>query len=284
MEVEEKPDEKSEGLEEGKQEVEEKPEEESSEESQSTEKPGEEESETVVMIGDEEPEEQKEAPPWIKDLRKQNREQKKEIKKLREQVQVSSVKKIDDPGKKPTLEDFEYDPDEFEKSLSAWVDNKKKFEEKVSAQENQQKEEEKSFQAKVTSYQEQKLELELDKEEIEEAEQVVYDLMSTNQIASVVTYSKKPALMFVALGKNPKKAKELSEIKDPIKFAIAVAELEKNVKVTQRKPATAPERTLNGGGPVMSAGDKELERLRKKAEETGDYTEIAAYRNKQKKA
>jgi hypothetical protein len=49
-----------------------------------------------------------------------------------------------------------------------------------------------------------------------------------------------PALVVYALGKNPKKAKELSEIKDPVKFAFAVAKLEKELKVTNRRAAPHP--------------------------------------------
>ena len=45
-----------------------------------------------------------------------------------------------------------------------------------------------------------------------------------------------------ALGKNPKKAKELGEITDPVKFAFAVAKLETQLTVTSRKQVPPPEK------------------------------------------
>lgn len=240
-----------------------------------------EESETVVLIGDEEPEQTEEAPQWIKDVRKQNREQAKEIKRLNKQLQSDTVEIINAPGEKPKLEDFDFDPEEYESAYNEWVDKKNKYDIDLITKKTRKEDEEKSFQEKVKSYQKQKSELAFD--DVEEAEQLVYDLMDVRQIGSIVTYAKTPALVLYALGKNPKKTKELSEINDPVKFAIAVADLEKKLTVTQRKPGTKPERILSGSGPVMNAGDKELTRLRTEAEKTGNYTKVREYRDKQKK-
>jgi hypothetical protein len=243
-----------------------------------------EETETVVMIGDEEPEPKEEAPQWVKDLRVKNRELTKENKRLKQQKESESAQKINAPGEKPKLEDFDFDPDKFERALNEWVDKKNKYENDLLTQENQKKDEEAKFQEKVKAYQKQKSELVFDPAEVEEAEQIVHDLMSVNQIGSIVTYANNPALVLVALGKNPKKAKELSSINDPVKFAIAMAEVEGKLKVTQRKPATKPERTVTGSGPVLTAGDKELERLRAEADKTDDMSKVVAYRRKMKQS
>ena len=90
--------------------------------------------------------------------------------------------------------------------------------------------------------------------------------------------------MIYALGKNPKKAKELAAIADPVKFAFAVAKLEAQLKVTNRKPSPPPpERVISGTGRVSGAVDSTLERLREEAARTGDMSKVVAYR-RQKRA
>jgi hypothetical protein len=81
-----------------------------------------------------------------------------------------------------------------------------------------------------------------------------------------------------ALGKNLKKAKELSEITDPVKFAFAVAKLEKDLKVTNRKAAPPPEKIVSGTGRSSGAVDSTLERLRAEAEKTGNMTKVIQYK------
>jgi hypothetical protein len=86
-----------------------------------------------------------------------------------------------------------------------------------------------------------------------------------------------------ALGKNPKKLKELASITDPVKFAFAIAKLETQLKVSNKKPAPPPEKVVGGTAPIRGAVDSTLERLRADAERTGDYSKVFAYR-KQKRA
>ena len=91
-----------------------------------------------------------------------------------------------------------------------------------------------------------------------------------------------PALVVYALGKNPKKAQELASIKDPVKFAFAVAKLEKDLKVTNRRAAPPPERVVSGTGRVSGAVDSTLERLREEASKSGDMTKVLAYKLKKR--
>ncbi|MCY1427445.1 hypothetical protein D9M71_432910 [compost metagenome] len=90
------------------------------------------------------------------------------------------------------------------------------------------------------------------------------------------------ALVVYALGKNAAKAKELAAIKDPVKFAFAIAKLETQLKVQAKKSAPAPERTVSGSAPKSGAVDSSLERLREEAAKTGDYSKVTQYRKQQK--
>jgi hypothetical protein len=93
-----------------------------------------------------------------------------------------------------------------------------------------------------------------------------------------------PALLVYALGKNPKRAKELASIKDPVKFAFAVARLETQLKVTKRKASSKPDPKITGTGRVSGAVDSTLERLRADAERTGDYSKVFQYKKQKRSA
>jgi len=54
------------------------------------------------------------------------------------------------------------------------------------------------------------------------------------------------------------------------------------LKVTNRKPATAPEKVLTGTGSTSGSVDSTLDKLRAEAEKTGDYTKVTAYKRKLK--
>ncbi len=81
-----------------------------------------EETELVVSIGNEEPqpdpvaEEARQAPEWVKELRKQNREQQKRIRELERSMQAPAAQgeTTTAPPKKPTLQDVDYDTGAYE--------------------------------------------------------------------------------------------------------------------------------------------------------------------------
>ena len=50
------------------------------------------------------------------------------------------------------------------------------------------------------------------------------------------------------------------------------------MKVTNRKAAPPPEKTVRGNGAVSGTVDSQLERLRAEAEKTGNYTKVNAYK------
>lgn len=92
-----------------------------------------------------------------------------------------------------------------------------------------------------------------------------------------------PALMIRALGQHPAKLAELAKIKDPFELAAAVARMEGAVKVTRKAPA--PDRAQRGSAAMPAGGtDKELEKLEKEAEHTGNRTKVIAHKNALKAA
>jgi hypothetical protein len=102
------------------------------------------------------------------------------------------------------------------------------------------------------------------------------------QQAVIVKAADNPALVLYSLGKHPAKLAELSQITDPLKMAAAVARLEGGLKVMPKRKPPEPEEIASGTASVSHGKDKELERLEKEAERTGDRTKLIAYKARQK--
>ena len=239
--------------------------------------------EITVTIGDEPVEEDKEAAPeWVRDLRKKNREDQKRIRELEARLaQQQAPQAAAAPSKKPELEDFDYDTSKYEASLSDWFDKKRRYEEQLSAAQRQEQEMQESWQNKLQGYAQARTSLKV--KDFEDAESTVAEMLNVTQQGVVIQGAENPALVIYALGKNPKKAKELASIDDPVKFAFAIAKLETQLKVTGKRTPPPPEKTVGGTAPIRGAIDSNLERLRQDAERTGDYSKVYAYK-KQKKA
>lgn len=242
----------------------------------------------VVTIGDEKPpvedEEEKTAPKWVKDLRKQTKEQAKRIRELeqeREAAKATSAPKVPELGPKPTLEGCDWDADDFEQQLLDWTERKRKVEESKQEAVKKQEEEQKAWQGKLSRYAETQANLKA--KDFADAEESVKGVLDETQHAIIVQAAKDPAQMVYALGKNPKRAAELASIKNYVEFAFALGELSKEIKVTTRKAPPPPEGKVRSGSASISGSvDSTLERLRADAEKSGDYSKVTQYRKQQR--
>ena len=241
--------------------------------------------EVVVSIGEEAPphEEHTPAPEWVKELRKTNRELQRQNRELQGRLQAAPPEtKPVVIGTKPKLEDHDYDADKYEEALTSWFERKRQAEEVNAKQEAEVMNQQKAWQAKLDGYGKAKAELRV--KDFEDAEEVAQQVFSITQQGVLLQGADNPALVVYALGKNPAKAKELAEINDPVKFAFAVAKLEKDLKVTNRRQAPAPERIVTGTGRSSGAVDSTLERLREEAARTGNMTKVIQYRAQKRSA
>jgi hypothetical protein len=229
------------------------------------------------------PEDDAKAPGWVKDLRKSNREKERENRKLREQLaKLSSAAEpaAVELGKKPTIEGADYDSAVYERQLIDWVEKKRAVEERQKSIEAERQKEQEAWNATLETYGQNRKSLKV--KDFEEAELVVQDELSNTQQGMILQGADNPALLIYALGKNPKKAKEIASIKDPVKFAFAVAKLETQLKVKNRKAAAAPERVIQGSARSSGAVDSTLERLREEAARTGNMDKVMQYKRQQK--
>ena len=251
-----------------------------------TEQHEEESDEVVVSIGEEAPpaEEEQRAPEWVRELRKANREKERRIRELEARLQTTAQteNKPVSLGPKPKLEEFDYDADRFEQALDAWHDRKRQHDLQTEMVRQAELQQHQAWQAKLDSYSKAKAELRV--RDYEDAEAIAQEVFNVTQQGVILQGAENPALVIYALGKNPEKAAELAKNTDPVKFAFAVAKLEKELKVTNRRAAPAPERVIQGTGRVSGAVDSTLERLREEAARTGNMTKVIQYKAQKRAA
>lgn len=242
----------------------------------------------VISIAGEPPapedDEEVRAPEWVRDLRKNYREEKRRAKDLEQKLarfetQAPGAATL---GPKPTLEKVDYDTDRYEKELANWYEKKRQHDDREVSVRSEQQAVQKEWERKLEGYQSAKAGLKV--RDFEFAEDVVQDNLSVMQQGMIVQGADNAALVVYALGKNPKKAKELASITDPVKFAFAVAKLETQLKISNRKAQVSPERKISGTGRPSGAVDSTLDRLRADAEKTGDYSKVFQYKKQKQKA
>ena len=243
----------------------------------------EEQEQIVISIGDEqlvEPEEITKAPEWVKELRKANREKEKKIRELEQKLnqQTTPEKKREILGKKPTLEDHDYDAEKFEAALSDWVIQKQRVERQIEEEKKAEQDQIFAWNKRLQEYEKAKAELPV--EDYDDAFNKVSQLFNQTQLGIIVQGAENPALVMYALGKKPEKAAELAKLSDPVKFAFSVARLQGEIKmgnVTRKSPPPPPEtRIVSGTG--RSNVDKNLEALEREADRTGDRTRVYEYK------
>lgn len=241
------------------------------------------EDEVVIQVGDEEAptsHEKEEAPEWVKELRRKNRELSKRNRELELNSQKpQEVKPV--LRQKPTLEGCDYDTERLEKELESWFSEKTTHEQSLKKIEDEAKAQNEDFQSKVATYNETKSKLKV--ANFDDLEEDAIKHLTVIQQGILIQGAKNPAVLVAALGANGGKlAAELSTIKDPVKFAFAAAELETKLKVTTRKPPQ-PETTLKSGSPASAVNDLHLTKLEEEAERTGDRTKVIQYKRSLKK-
>ena len=143
----------------------------------------------------------------------------------------------------------------------------------------EQEQQQRSWQEKLSGYAKAKAELKV--KDYDDAEALVQEQFNVTQQGILLQGLDNPALVVYALGKNPKRAKELASITDPVRFAAAAGKLEAQLKVTNRPKPPAPPRVVTGSAPITGTVDSNLDRLRAEADKTGDYTKVIRYKQQQ---
>lgn len=242
--------------------------------------------EVIIQVGDEEApaseqEKVEEAPEWVKELRRTNREDKKRIRELELKLNGTQQQPKTVLPPKPTLESCDFDSERLEKALDDWYGIKSVHEKELAKVEEESTKQQQEYNNKVNTYNEAKAKLKV--KNFDDLEEDTVKHLSVVQQGILIQGAKNPAVLVAALGaNNGKLAAELATIQDPIKFAFAAAELETKLKVTSRK-APPPETTFKSGAPTSATQDLHLKKLEEEADRTGDRTKVIQYKRSLKK-
>ena len=231
-------------------------------------------------------EEAKEAPSWVKELRKKHRESERERQKLEKELAQAKAKlepALEPLPDRPKFEDFAYDEDKYEAALSEWHSNKLKHESKQQQERQKAEAVQQQFEERRQAYHTRKSEIAQKAPDMAEAEELVTAMFDETKQGILLTAADDPAQLIYALGKNPKKLQDLASIDDPIRFTAEAAKLEARMKVTKRTPTATPERKVQGSASATSS-ENHLERLRKEAEQSGDYSKVIAYKRERRQS
>lgn len=188
-----------------------------------------------------------------------------------QKTQVPAPAKID-VGKKPDLwDDCEGDPDKFEEELDAYkkrvADAKDKEVEANKAVEQNRE----TFATDYRIYEQQKAKL----PNIEVAEAAIESALSQDQQSILLMAAKQKGALIDALGKHPKKLAELAKITHVVKLAVAIADMERGLKMKIVRKGIEPEEKMRGTA-NMAPDQKTAKKnaILDKMAKGGDVTEL----------
>ena len=252
------------------------------------------EEELIVTIGEETPPQEEidenSAPDWVRKVRANDREKtrklrqtERELEETRQKLASYEQQKQTQLGPKPTLEACDYDADLFERRLDAWkerqaVANRQQAE----AREAEAKLQE-HFNSKFETYNARKKEVAAKHfRDFDEVEETVLHALNDTKRGLLLAHAKDPALLFYAIGKKEQVLQNLAKMENVAEFIWTAAQVERDLKITSRKPSSAPEKSVKGSASTVGS-DKRLDQLYDEAARTGDLNKVRAYKASLKK-
>lgn len=203
----------------------------------------------------------------LRDATKAARAEARELKaKLaeREAVQPAAQPEV----KRPTMEDCGFNEESYADKMAEYLSAKAAADAKKATEAAEAKAREAAYQDKLTRYHAERPKVGVD----DDAQAKVVGALTAQQQTALMDASGDPAKVVAALAKTPKVLAELAGIKEIHRFTYRLAQIEGKITVTTKEPPP-PESKLRGGVAAeapINAGS--LEKLRQKAEATGDYS------------
>lgn len=212
-----------------------------------------------------------EAPEWVKKVREENRELKRQLKQRESQQFEQQVLR-----EKPTLDDHDYDSDAFEQDYAQWLTEKQQVDAQVHAERQKYQQYHERYKADVDA-------IKAKAPDYDEIELSVVDVLSEQKQGLLQMLVDNPAKVVYALGKNsPAQLERLSKL-DDIQFAkqIVLMEMQMSSKTKSRNQNKPKPKTHELEGAAGGA-DTRLAKLEAEADRTGDRSKVAAYKKQLK--
>jgi len=219
----------------------------------------------------------------IRDFRKRNRELAAENARLRAQHEASPLVLTDEVvGPVPTLESCDWDENRLADAMEARARKAIEIDRNRAAREEAAAKQAAADAEELASYV--KARAALGARDYEDAEAAFVEAVPNVAYQRlIVRASDNPAAVIYALYRSPAKLAELAAITDAAKLAAAIGKMEARLKVVKKSTVQA-ERRVTGAAPVSGTAkgsyEANLEKLRAKAEVTGDLTPVLEYKRK----
>lgn len=216
--------------------------------------------------------------PLVKKLRKVTRNQQKELKSIRSELErfknqsKNESQYISEPVY-PKMEDYDFDDEKHQEAV-------KKYTKDLALFEAQNAKLVEAYKSQLARYEEQKKALKIN--DFDKYQNVVINALSVDK-QNLILETDKPALVVYALAKQPSLLNELSGLsKEKFIYKIAQIENKTQVNTVKKTPKTKPEKLLTNTKTGTSDSKSTEDALYKKCAETGDFTEYHKYINKGK--
>lgn len=220
-------------------------------------------------------------PTLVKHLRSTIKEKDKELKELRRHTPTPQQAAPLQAPRMPQLSDdgIDYDETVFQQKMQEWSTESARFQSNQADQQRQQQQLQQRHQQKLQQYQERSKALKVSN--FQQAEKAVLDEVPEQIQGAILHYAEKPELVVLALGRNAELRKQMADATDPVEIGRLIGTIESKAKTmpkAKNNAATVP--TVKGGN---GAALNSLDKLREKAQETGDYSAVIAAKRKAKK-
>lgn len=176
-------------------------------------------------------------------------------------------------GDRPTREQFDWDDDAYDQAIDEWNERRLRAQQQAEQPTDLQAEAKQDVERLTTGI------TTLQFADAQEVAPAALEALTPEQQFVIASAAKEPAKLIYALGKNPDRLKALQDIKNPVKFIAEVARMETQMTTRTRTPPP-PENVRSGDSRVSSGSDKELARLQKRAEASGDYSDVLSYKRR----
>lgn len=232
-------------------------------------------------------EEDEEAPPpedktaWYR-MRKAKQEAEAKAAALERRLQARQPSEEGDPGKEPTQEDFLYDNEKYKEALFAWKERTEKAKQQQARRAEQAQAEQQAARSREQAYAVQKAALAPKVKGYEEAERLVVNTLSPQHQDVLMSVVGNSAKVVYVLGQRPEKLAELAKETNRDKYVAGLVRLEMSMKERKKSTPPPPEDVPRGGGSPSKSGDAEMEAAEKRAEKSGDRSEVRALQRKRK--
>ena len=173
--------------------------------------------------------------PVIKLLRKKVKDEAKAKRELEAKIaalEAKTEKKTPTLRAKPTIEDHDYDDEEFTTDLEKWLGEKRADDARKKERQDLEQSQQEAYEQRRQGYYDQKAALNIP--DFDEGEALVKESLNLTQQSVIIEAANNPALVILALSQHPARLKALAAEKNPVRFAAQLARLEVNMKTPKR--------------------------------------------------